>query len=57
MQLLHSRWGRSGEAKAADIARLARKLKLTHMTADCLPAFDLPSVPEFLAHSVVALDP
>ena len=33
-----------GEAKAADIARLARKLKLTHMTADCLPAFDLPSV-------------
>src|SRR5450755_4086297 len=27
-----------------DIARLARKLKLTHMTADCRPAFDLPSV-------------
>jgi len=29
---------------APDIARLARQLKLTHMTADCLPAFDLPSV-------------
>jgi hypothetical protein len=29
---------------APDIARLTRKLKLTHMTADCLPAFDLPSV-------------
>jgi hypothetical protein len=29
---------------APEIAGLARKLKLTHMTADCLPAFDLPSV-------------
>jgi hypothetical protein len=29
---------------APQITRLARKLKLPHVTADCFPAFDLPNV-------------
>jgi hypothetical protein len=29
---------------ARQITRLARKLKLSDVTADCFPAFDLPSV-------------